>query len=154
MRHSLFGRSIVGRAMEILLIENDLAEARAAMQILDHGHVRCRVSLVRDGDEALRFLRREGVFAKAPRPDLIMLEISLPRRNGCEVLDELHADDELKHIPVVVMQTADTCPQLLDGECYDVLEFMPKPLDAERFVSMVKSLHYSLLTDLVAGSMV
>jgi len=154
MRQSLFGRSIVGRAMEILLVENDLDEARAAMQVLDRGHVRCRVSLVRDGDEAVRFLHREGVFAKAPRPDLIMLEISLPRRNGCEVLAELHADEALKHIPVVVLQTAETCPELLRGECYEVLEFMPKPLDAERFVNMVKSLHYSLLTDLIAGSMV
>jgi CheY-like chemotaxis protein len=139
--------------MEILLVEDDLVEARAAMQVLDRGHVRCRVSLVRDGDEAIRFLRRQGVFAKAPRPDLIMLEISLPKRNGCEVLAELHADDELKRIPVVVMQTPETCPQLLDGGCYDVLEFMPKPLDAERFVAMVKSLHFSLLTELIAGSM-
>jgi CheY-like chemotaxis protein len=154
MRQSLFGRSIVGRAMEILLVENDLGDARAAMQVLDQGHVRCRVSLVRDGDEAIRFLHRMGVFAKAPRPDLIMLEISLPKRNGCEVLAELHADDELKRIPVVVLQTAETCPELLDGACFDVMEFMPKPLDAERFVGMVKSLHYSLLTELIAGSMV
>ena len=79
MRQSLFGRSIVGRAMEILLVEDDLADARAALQVLDRGHVRCRVSLVRDGDEAIRFIRRQGVFAKAPRPDLIMLEVSVPK---------------------------------------------------------------------------
>jgi two-component system, chemotaxis family, response regulator Rcp1 len=154
MRQSLFGRSIVGRAMEILLIEDDLGEARAAMQVLDRGHVRCRVSLVRDGDEAIRFMRRQGIFAKAPRPDLIMLEIGVPKRGGCEVLRELRACDELRRIPVVVMSTPETCPTLLQGECFDVLEFMPKPLDAERFVSMVKSLHYSLLSGLIAGSMV
>ncbi len=129
-------------------------DARAAMQVLDRGHVRCRVSLVRDGDEAIRFLRRQGVFAKAPRPDLIMLEVNLPIRSGCDVLRELHSDVELKKIPVVVMQTPDTCPELLDGGCYGVMEFMPKPLDAERFVAMVKSLHFSLLTELIAGSMV
>jgi DNA-binding response OmpR family regulator len=153
MRQTLFGQSIVGRAMEILLIEDDLDDARAAMQVLDQGHVRCRVSLVRDGDEAIRFLHREGIFAKAPRPDLIMLEISVPKRSGCEVLTELRADDEFKRIPVVVMNPADTCRTLLDGQCFEVMDFMPKPLDAERFVAMVKALHFSLLTELIAESM-
>ena len=140
--------------MEILLIEDDLADARAALQVLDRGHVRCRVSLVRDGDEALAFIQRKGIFAKAPRPDLILLDVQLPKKSGCEVLMEVHADEKLRNIPVVVMSTAETCPTLLLGECVAVLEFMPKPLDAERFVGMVKSLHYSLLTELVAGSMV
>ena len=140
--------------MEILLIEDDLVDARAAMQVLDHGHVRCRVSLVRDGEEALAFLRRKGIFARAPRPDLILLDTQLPKKSGCEVLMELQADEKLNKIPVVVMSTAETCRTLLDGECHAVWEFMPKPLEAERFVGMVKSLHYSLLTELVAGSMV
>ena len=153
MRQSIFGRSIVGRAMEILLIEDDLVDARAAMQVLDQGHVRCRVSLVRDGEEALAFLHRKGIYAKAPRPDLILLDMQLPKKTGCEVMREVQADDRLKKIPVVVMSVASTCQTLLDGECFAVMEFMPKPLDAERFVGMVKSLHFSLLTELVAGSM-
>jgi CheY-like chemotaxis protein len=154
MRQSTFGKSIVGRAMEILLIEDDLVDARAALQILDRGHVRCRVSLVRDGEEAMAFIHRKGIFARTPRPDLILVEMQLPKKSGCEVLKELQADPGLSKIPIVVMSTAQTCQTLLDGECFDVLEFMPKPLDAERFVSMVKSLHYSLLSDLVAGSLV
>jgi CheY-like chemotaxis protein len=154
MRQSIFGRSIVGRAMEILLIEDDLEDARAAMLVLDRGHVRCRVSLVRDGEEALAFLHRKGIFAKAPRPDLILLDMQLPKKRGCEVLRDVQADEGLKTIPVVVMSAAAACQTLLNGECFAVLEFMPKPLDAERFVGMVKSLHYSLLTELVAGSMV
>ena len=154
MRQGIFGRSIVGRAMEILLIEDDLADARAALQVLDRGHVRCRVSLVRDGEEALGFMRRKGIFAKAPRPDLILLDVHLPKKSGGEVLREVQADEMLKTIPVVVMCTAETCQTLLNGEYFDVLDFMPKPLDGERFVGMVKSLHYSLLTELVAGSMV
>ena len=100
------------------------------------------------------FIRRKGIFAKTPRPDLILLDMQLPKKSGCEVLKELQADEELNKIPVVVMSTAQTCQTLLEGECFSVLEFMPKPLDAERFVGMVKSLHYSLLTELVAGSMV
>jgi len=139
--------------MEILLVEDNLADARAAMQVLDHGHVRCRVSLVRDGEEALAFLYRRGIFAKAPRPDLIMLDTQLPKKNGCAVLREIQGADELKEIPVVVMSTAETCQTLLAGACFAVLDFMPKPLDAERFVGMVKSLHYSLLVELVAESM-
>jgi CheY-like chemotaxis protein len=154
MRQGVFGRSIVGRAMEILLIEDSLEDANDALQVLDRGHVRCRVSLVRDGDEALAFIYRKGIFAKAPRPDLILLDMQLPKKSGCEVLAEIRADPKLKKIPVVVMSTAQSCQTLLDGECYSVLEFMPKPLEADRFVAMVKSLHFSLLTDLVAGSMV
>ena len=154
MRQSIFGRSIVGRAMEILLIEDDLVDARAAMQVLDRGHVRCRVSLVRDGEEAMAFIHRKGIFAKVPRPDLILLDVQLPKKSGCDVLKEVQADAELNKIPVVVMSMAETCPTLLGDGCRAVLEFMPKPLDAERFVGMVKSLHYSLLTELVAGSMV
>jgi len=154
MRQNIFGRSIVGRAMEILLIEDDLRDARATLQVLDQGHVRCRVSLVRDGDEATRFLRRRGIFAKAPRPDLILLDMQLPKRSGCEILAELQADADLKRIPVVVLSSPETCQTLLRGECFDVVEFMPKPLDADWFVGMVKSLHYALLSDLIAGSMV
>ena len=140
--------------MEILLIEDDLSDARATMQVLNRGHVRCRVSLVRDGDEALAFIHRQGIFAKAPRPDLILLDMQLPKKSGFEILMEVHADEQLRRIPVVVMSTAATCRTLVRGEYHAVLEFMPKPLDAERFVAMVKSLHYSLLTELVAGSMV
>ena len=140
--------------MEILLIEDDLADARAALQVLDHGHVRCRVSLVCDGVEALAFIHRKGIFAKTPRPDLILVDMHLPKKSGCEILMELQADEELRTIPVVVMSTAETCRTLLASECFAVMEFMPKPLDAERFVAMVKSLHFSLLTELVAESMV
>jgi DNA-binding NtrC family response regulator len=80
--------------------------------------------------------------------------MQLPKRRGCDVLQELQADEQLKKIPVVVMSVAEACQTLVDGQCFAVLEFMPKPLDAERFVGMVKSLHYSLLSELVAGSMV
>ena len=111
------------------------------------------MSLVRDGEEALAFLYRRGIFAKAPRPDLIMLDTQLPKKNGCAVLREIQQADELKEIPVVVMNTPEMCQTLLVGACFAVLDFMPKPLDAERFVGMVKSLHYSLLTELVAESM-
>jgi CheY-like chemotaxis protein len=84
-----------------------------------------------------------------------MLEISVPKRNGCEILAELRSDEDFKRIPVVIMQTADTCPEeILHGACFDVVEFMPKPLDAERFVAMVKSLHFSLLTELIAAGSV
>lgn len=140
--------------MEILLIENDLDEARAAIQVLDHGNVRCRVTLVRDGEEALAFIRRQGIFAKAPRPDLILLDLNLPKRSGGEVFEELQCDGDFNTIPIVVMSTQKECETIPGIDHYAVLEFMPKPLEAERFVSMVKALHYSLLTELVAASMV
>ena len=76
------------------------------------------MSLVRDGEEALAFLHRKGIFAKAPRPDLILLDTQLPKKSGCEVLMELRADETLNQIPIVVMSTAETCQTLLVGECF------------------------------------
>ena len=74
------------------------------------------MSLVRDGEEALAFIHRKGIFAKAPRPDLILLDMQLPKKSGCEVLMEFQTDEELKKIPVVVMSTADTCQTLLEAD--------------------------------------
>ena len=88
----------VGRPMEILLVEDSLEDARLTIQALKEGDVQCRVTLVRDGEEALRFLRRDAIFARAPRPDLILLDMQLPKLDGREVLSEVRADDGLNNI--------------------------------------------------------
>ena len=91
----------IGRPMEILLVEDSLVDARFAIGSLKQGDIRHRLTLVRDGQEAVAFLRREGVFARAPRPDLILLDLLLPIMNGVEVLAAVREDDGLYDIPVV-----------------------------------------------------
>lgn len=139
--------------MEILLVEDSLEDARAAMEVLEDGHARCRVSLVLDGEEALAFVRRQGIFAKAPRPDLIVLDMQLPKKDRRQVLAEIQAEEDLKRIPVVVLSRSSLHQILLDSDRLRVLEFMAKPLPPERFVRLVKSLHHSLLTEIVATSL-
>ena len=90
----------VGRPMEILLVEDGLTDARLVIEGLKKGGFRHRVTLVRDGEEALNFVCKHGRFARAPRPDIILLDLYLPKRNGMEVLAELKNDYDLKSIPV------------------------------------------------------
>ena len=98
---------VVGRPMEILLVEDGLLDARVTIASLKEGLTHHRLTLIRDGEEALEFVRQEGRFARAPRPDLILLDLMLPKKSGTEVLDELRSDYSLKEIPVVVMTASD-----------------------------------------------
>src|SRR4051812_17105667 len=93
----------IGRPMEVVLIEDSLVDARFTMNSLRSGDIPHRLTLVRDGEEALMFLRREGVFARAPRPDLVLLDLLLPKVNGLEVLAAVRGDAKLHDIPVVVL---------------------------------------------------
>jgi two-component system, chemotaxis family, response regulator Rcp1 len=142
-------RNFVGRPMEILLVEDDLEDARTTIQALSQGNVRCRVSVVRDGEEAMKFLHREGVLASAPCPDLILLDIQLPKKDGHQVLAEIRADDHLKGIPVFVLTTSLVHQVIFQAENLAIDGYMTKPVDVEQFVRTVKSLRRSWLTELV-----
>ena len=100
-------QSTIGRPMEILLVEDGLVDARLTIGALQHGGFRHRLTLVRDGEEALEFIFQRGKFALAPRPDLILLDLMLPKRSGLEVLHEVKSHEGLKEIPVVVMTASD-----------------------------------------------
>jgi len=139
----------VGRPMEILLVEDDLEDAGLTIEALREGDVPCRVSLVRDGEEAMEFARRIGRFARVPRPDLVLLDLNLPKKDGREVLSEIRGDEELKRIPVVVLTGSPTHQELLMKENLHVNEYMTKPVDNEQFVSTVKSLRKYLLSDVI-----
>ena len=89
--------------MEILLVEDNLEDANVTIQALKSGNVPCRVTLVCDGEEAISFLCRKGEFAQAPTPNLILLDMQLPKKDGLHVLAEIRANEELKDIPVVVL---------------------------------------------------
>lgn len=143
----------VGRAMEILLVEDNLDDARTTIQSLKHEGMRCRVTLVCDGEEALGFLRREGIFVRAPRPDLILLDIELPKKDGRQVLTEIRADSALEGIPVVVLTASLVHRTIFQSGGLQVDGFLAKPVSLEEFLRVIKSLHRSWLTELILPSL-
>jgi CheY-like chemotaxis protein len=102
--------------------------------------VRNKLSVVSDGEEALAFLRREGRFADAPRPDLILLDLNLPRRDGHEVLEEIKKDDELCRIPVVVLTTSAADEDILRSYQLHANAYVTKPVDFERFIAVIRQI--------------
>ena len=139
----------VGRPMEILLVEDDLEDAGLTIEALNEGDVPCRVSLVRDGEEAMEFLRRQGKYARTPRPDVILLDLKLPKMGGREVLAAVRADDALTQIPVVVLTSSPTHREILENEHLHVADYMVKPVDMEQFLAVVKSIRRYLLSDVI-----
>jgi chemotaxis family two-component system response regulator Rcp1 len=135
-----------GKPIEILLVEDCVDEAELTMESLSDGRVRNRIHWVEDGEEAMTFLRRQGRFAAAPRPDLILLDLRLPKMSGHEVLAEVKSDPELKRIPVVIMTESDDekdVRRAYDGfaNCY-----VTKPVDMDKFIEAVKSIEEFWLT--------
>ncbi len=133
-------REAVGRPMEILLVEDSLVDARLTIGSLQQGGFQHRVSLVRDGAEALAFLRKEAHFSRAPCPDLILLDLLLPFKNGVEVLEEIRADQRLRSIPVVVLTASETDEH--KGRCEEmgVESYITKPVNFEKFLEVVRQL--------------
>jgi len=139
----------VGRPMEILLVEDDLEDAGTTIETLRGGQVPCRVSLVRDGEEAMEFLHCQDKYARAPRPDVILLDLRLPKKDGREVLTEVKADEQLRSVPVVVLTASATHQEILADEGLHVEAYMVKPVDREQFIGVVKSLRKYLLADVI-----
>jgi CheY-like chemotaxis protein len=104
-----------GEPIEILLIEDSPDDADLTVDVLREGRIYNRVTVIEDGVEAMAYLRREGRHASAIRPDLILLDLNLPRKNGREVLAEIKQDPELRRIPVVVMTSSDDEKDILSG---------------------------------------
>jgi len=124
---------------DILLVEDDPADAGLAKRALREGRILCRVSHVRDGVEAMDFLRRKDQFASAPRPDLILLDLNMPRMDGRAVLQELKADSDLKTIPVVILTTSDVDRDVNASYLLGANSFITKPMDMDAFFDAIKS---------------
>lgn len=140
--------AIVGRPMEILLIEDGLMDARVTIEALRTGQMPHRVTLVRDGQEALLFLRRQDRFAQAPRPDLILLDLNLPKISGLDLLREFRQDESLCHLPVVVLTASEHDADRSQCTEYQVDHFMSKPVNLEKFLAVVKALRKCWRDDL------
>ncbi len=131
-----------GVPIEILLVEDNPDDADNTMDALREGRVRNNVSLVEDGEAAMAFLRREGCFASAPRPDLILLDLTLPRKNGREVLAEVKQDPALRRIPIVVMTRSDDEKDILRAYDLHVNCYVTKPVDLDQFLHVVRSIEH------------
>lgn len=125
-----------GRALEILMVEDNPADVGLTIEALDEEGVCHHVSVVEDGREALAFLRRAGAFANSPRPDLIVLDLNMPRMKGHEFLEEMRADPNLKEIPVVVFSHSDA-PQDRARSNTLAAQHVKKPLDLAEFMEVV-----------------
>ena len=135
-----------GRPIDILLVEDNAADVRLTVEALREGKVRNRLTVARDGEEALEILRGRGQEGQSSRPDLILLDLNLPRRDGREVLAELKADPELKQIPVVVLTTSSAELDIVKSYQLHANCYITKPLDLDQFVNVVRSIDDFWLT--------
>jgi chemotaxis family two-component system response regulator Rcp1 len=123
--------------VEILIIEDNPADAWLTRDLLLQASVQNHLSITADGDEAMAFLRRQGLHADAPRPDLILLDLNLPRKNGLQVLAEIKAELSFQRIPVVVLTTSEAEADVLAAYDLHANAYMVKPVDLEQFVKSV-----------------
>lgn len=136
-----------GIPIEILLVEDSPDDADLTMDALREGRVRNNIWLVEDGESAMAFLRRQGRYATAPRPDLVLLDLSLPRKNGREVLAEVKSDPSLRRIPVVIMTSSDDAKDVLAAYNLQVNCYVTKPVDLNQFIHVVKSIEHFWLSN-------
>jgi CheY-like chemotaxis protein len=133
------GGSAAG-AVDVLLVEDDPADVMLIEEAFEQYRMLSRLHVVGDGEEALRFLRRAGEFADAPRPSLVLLDLNLPRRNGLEVLAELKADPDLLSIPVVMLTTSQAEEDIARSYLLHANAYIAKPVDFERFTHVVRQI--------------
>src|SRR5438067_3205862 len=135
-----------GMPIDILLVEDNPGDVRLTEEALKEGKVLNTLSVARDGVEALSFLRKGGEYVDAPRPDLILLDLNLPKKDGREVLAEIKADESLKRIPVVVLTTSQAEEDVLKTYNLHANCYVTKPVDLEKFIVVVKSIDIFWLT--------
>jgi chemotaxis family two-component system response regulator Rcp1 len=135
-----------GRPIEILLVEDNPGDARLAWEAIREAKVSNNLRWVSDGVEALAFLRREGKYEETLRPDLILLDLNLPRKDGREVLAEIKNDHNLRCIPVVVLTTSQAEEDILKAYHLNANCYISKPVDLEQFIKVVNAIENFWLT--------
>ena len=130
-----------GRPIEILLVEDSLADIRLTATAFEDAKVRIEMHVVTDGEQAMDFLQQRGKYKKSPRPDLILLDLGLPKKDGREVLAEIKADEHLKLIPVVVVSTSAAEKDILESYNLNANCYITKPIDPEEFIAVVREIN-------------
>ncbi len=135
-----------GRPIEILLVEDNPADVRLTREAFKDGRVRNNLHVVEDGVEAVAFLRRQGRYASAVRPDLILLDLNLPKMDGREVLAGIKADPDLRRIPVIVLSVSQAEQDILKSYNLNANCYISKPVDLDEFIRVVRAIEGFWLT--------
>ena len=133
-------RSKTGRPVQILLVEDNPGDVGLTLEALKEATLPNKLTVVKNGADALSLLRRQGQYAGAARPDLILLDLNLPKKDGRKVLAEIKGDDNLKRIPVVILTTSEDEQDVLESYNLHANCYIVKPLDLDRFITVVKSI--------------
>jgi CheY-like chemotaxis protein len=137
---------ILGKPIEVLLVEDNPGDVRLTQEAFREGRVQNQLNVVGDGEEALSYLRQEGEFSEATRPDLILLDLNMPKKDGRQVLQEIKEDEDLKRIPVVILTTSEAEEDILRTYDYHANCFITKPVDLHQFLNVVKFIEDFWLT--------
>jgi CheY-like chemotaxis protein len=132
--------------IDVLLVEDDEADALIIREAFEYYKIKNRLHLVTDGEQALRFLRRESPYADAPRPGLVLLDVNLPRRSGLEVLADLKADPALLMLPVVMLTSSRAEEDILRSYSLHANAYVSKPVDFEHFIDAIRQIDNFFLT--------
>jgi CheY-like chemotaxis protein len=129
------------KPIDILLVDDDAGDVLLTKKALHDGKLCNTIHVARDGEEAMAILRREGEHREAVRPDLIFLDLNMPRKDGREVLEEIKSDSDLRSIPVVVLTTSDADQDVLDSYHLHANCYVTKPVGVEQFMRVVRDIH-------------
>ncbi len=129
-----------GRPVEILLVEDNEGDIGLVEEVFEEDRINNNLSITEDGEEAMEFLKREGKYENAPRPDLILLDLNLPKKDGREVLKEIKADDNLRKIPVVVLTTSKAEKDIVKSYDLHANSYITKPVDFNQFIKVIRSI--------------
>jgi CheY-like chemotaxis protein len=132
--------NVLAESIDILVVEDNPGDARLIREILNENRLYSSLYIVNDGVEAMSYLRNEGKYSIAPRPDLIILDLNLPRKDGREVLAEIKADEELRHIPIVIMTISQAEEDILRTYKLNANCYITKPIDLNEFIKVIKSI--------------
>jgi chemotaxis family two-component system response regulator Rcp1 len=138
--------SKLGQNVEILLVEDNPGDIRLIVEVLKEGKINNNLSVVEDGELALAYLRREGIYQDAIVPDIILLDLNLPKINGNEVLAEIKKDPLLKYIPVIILTTSEAEQDILRAYDLHANCYITKPVNLEQFLTVVRSIENFWLT--------
>ncbi|WP_436928864.1 response regulator [Halosimplex halobium] len=135
-----------GEPVEILLAEDNPGDVTLTRKALERGNISNNLHVVNDGVEALAFLRQEGEYADEPRPDLVLLDLNMPRKDGRDVLEEIKTDDDLRRIPIVVMTSSEAEEDIVQSYDLHANAYLTKPIDFDGFLDIVERIEDFWLT--------
>jgi CheY-like chemotaxis protein len=133
--------TVAMHTLEILLIEDNPGDVRLTQEAFKDARIDSRLRVAQNGEDAIAYLRREGKFQEAARPDIILLDLNLPRLSGREVLAIIKSDDQFKHIPVVVLTTSENEDDILSSYQLHANCYITKPVDLNRFIAIINTIN-------------